>query len=596
MDHMTEKNNTLQVTGVLWDLGDLYGGPTDPAIEQDMTWCAEESRLISSKYGGTVAQLEAAPLFALVGRLEQLEERLGRISTFAYLSFAVATADSKVGALLQKVRELGALVGRETVFFELEWNAVPDERAAALCSDPILAPYHHYLSAMRRYAPHLLTQSEERLLLDLAPVGRGAWNILFEKVMGAMVFGEKKHSEEEVLAALHHPDRETRKQAAADLTAGLREHLHILTHIFNTLLAEKMISDRQRRYPHWASSMHLANEIEEQAVDILIEAVTSRYDIPSRYYSLKKQMLAVDTLYDYDRYAPLPHLPAREISWPQCREMVLDAFSSFSAELGRVGRLFFDRQWIHAPLLPGKRGGAFAHPCVPSVHPYLMVNYTGNIRDVSTVAHELGHGIHQYLAADQGYYNSDTTLVLAETASVFGELLLFHHLVELIDDERERTAFICQKLESIFATVFRQVSMNRFEHAVHTARREQGELGPDEISDYWVTTQRAMFMDSVTLTEDYGVWWSYIPHFLSTPGYVYSYAFGELLVLALYRRYQEQGPAFAGAYLELLAAGGSRTPQELLAPFSIELSDPSFWNGGLQVIDEMLRLVVDTQH
>ena len=302
-------------------------------------------------------------------------------------------------------------------------------------------------------------------------------------------------------------------------------------------------------------------------------------------------MLGLDELIDYDRYAPLPHLPDTNISWDECCEMVLKAFGEFSPQMAEIAGLFFDKGWIHAPLQEGKRGGAFAHPCVPDVHPYVLVNYTGNLRDVSTVAHELGHGVHQYLAAEQGYYNSNTTLVLSETASVFAELLVFNSQLDLLAKKEERNAFICQKLESIFATVFRQISMNRFEDKVHNARREKGELKTEEITGMWLLTQKDMFGDSVSLSENYGIWWSYIPHFLHTPGYVYSYAFGELLVLALYALYKKEGASFVPKYLELLSAGGSQTPYKLVEPFGVNLDDPQFWNDGLKIIDEMLGLV-----
>ncbi|MDX1775663.1 MAG: M3 family oligoendopeptidase, partial [Desulfobulbales bacterium] len=432
---------------------------------------------------------------------------------------------------------------------------------------------------------------EEKLFLELSPVGRGSWTTLFEKVMGHMKFGEKKRTEEEVLADLYNPDRKVRQQAAADLTAGLKGQLHILTYVFNTLLADKMITDRLRQYPAWVSSMNLGNELHDKTVDTLIRAVTARYDIPQRYYRVKQKMLGLEELLDYDRYAPLPHLPEKKISWSESRSMVLDAFEKFSPRMAEIGGYFFDRKWIHAPVQEGKRGGAFAHPCVPDVHPYVLVNYTGNLRDVSTVAHELGHGVHQYLAAAQGYYNSNSTLVLSETASVFAELLVFNAQLELLDDKEEKRAFVCQKLESIFATVFRQVSMNRFEDKVHNARREQGELKTEEVTEMWLTTQRRMFGDSVGLTEDYGIWWSYIPHFLHTPGYVYSYAFGELLVLALYALYKKEGASFVPKYLDLLSAGGNETPYKLLKPFAIDPDDPEFWNAGLQIIDDMLKMV-----
>jgi oligoendopeptidase F len=586
---MSEKiNEQLGTTGVIWNLHDLYASLDDPAIAEDIGRCETEAAGLESRYQGKVAELDADGLLTLVSNLEKLEVTMGRLGTFAFLNFTTQTKSAPAGAFLQKMREVGSRIGKRVVFFELEWSKMEQEKATALLSSPALAHYRHYLESLRRYAPHLLSDAEEKLLIERGPVGRSSWNNLFDKLMGHLKFGKDQRSEEEVLADLYSADREMRRQAADDLTQGLQSQMHILTHTFNTLLADKMIDDRLRKHDSWISSMNLANELEDRTVKALIQAVTSRYDIPQRYYRLKRQLLNLHELTDYDRYAPLPHLPTTTVSWEECRQLVTKAFRGFSPKMAEIASFFFDRNWIHAPLLDGKRGGAFAHSCIPEVHPYVMVNYTGNIRDVSTVAHELGHGVHQYLAAERGYLNSHTPLVLAETASVFGELLLFNHQLELIEEKTERQAFVCQKLESIFATVFRQVSMNRFEDRVHTARRDQGELAAEEISRHWLETQRAMFADSVTLREDYGIWWSYIPHFLSTPGYVYSYAFGELLVLALYKLYQQQGQDFVPEYTRLLAAGGSDSPYELLKPFGVDLNDPAFWQGGLQILDEML--------
>lgn len=584
-------NKELGTTDVKWNLADLYSGYDDQRIESDIAFCKKEAAAVNAEYGGRVERLAAEELHGLVARLESLETRMGKLFTFAFLHFATATHDQQVGAFLQRMREIGSSIGKDTVFFELEWNKIGAERVDTILQDNVLAHYRHYLENMRKYGPHQLSQVEEKLLLEWSPVGRGSWTNLFEKIMGHMKFGEKMRTEEEVLADLYKADREVRKQAALDLTAGLQSQLHILTHVFNTLLADKMISDRLRKYPGWISAMNLGNELEEKTVKVLINAVTARYDIPQRYYRVKQKMLGIDKLLDYDRYAPVPHLPDRMIGWSEGKKMVLDAFAQFSPRMAEIAGYFFDKKWIHAPMQDGKRGGAFAHPCVPEVHPYVLVNYTGNLRDVSTVAHELGHGVHQYLAAAQGYYNSNSTLVLSETASVFAELLVFNSQLELLDREEERKAFICQKLESIFATVFRQISMNRFEDKVHNARRDHGELKTEEVTTMWLQTQDEMFGDSVSLSENYGIWWSYIPHFLHTPGYVYSYAFGELLVLALYGLYKKEGASFVPQYLDLLAAGGSQTPYELVQPFGVDLDDPQFWNNGLQIIDDMLKLV-----
>ena len=585
---MSETTNTqLGTDKVLWNLNDLYGDWNDPALDRDRERCQKLADQIAV-FQGRVHTLSAKECLSLVEQLERLDILLTKLATFAFLCFTTNTADVEASALLQKIEELSAALGSKTIFFQLEWNELPDGQVEKLLADPVLTGYRHYLAAMRRFAPYQLSRPEEQLLQEMSPVGRSAWNLLFEKVMGRMRFGDKGRTEEEVLTDLYAVDREVRRQAASEMTSGLQQQLHVLTHVFNTLAAEKMIIDRLRGYGSWLASMNLENELADSTVTTLITAVTDRYPIVHRYYALKKDLLGLDELVDYDRYAPIPGRDESRIPWSRCRRIVLDSFAAFSPKMAEIAELFFTKNWIHAPIVKNKRGGAFAHPCVPEVHPYVMVNYTGTLRDVSTVAHELGHGVHQYLAAEQGFYNADTPLVLAETASVFAELLVFKAQVRLLDDPAARRAFICGKLESIFATVFRQVAMNRFEDAMHTARRCEGELSSEQLSEFWLACQRPMFGDSVTLRPDYGIWWSYIPHFLGTPGYVYSYAFGELLVLALYGRYQQEGEAFVEKYMTLLAAGGSRSPADLLAPFDITLDDPSFWHGGLDIIEGML--------
>lgn len=586
---MTTTDDSLETAKILWKLADLYSGKDDDKLKEDIKSCKIKAAKLRNNYDGKIDKLSDAELFSLVAALEELESIQGRISTFAYLNFATQTKNPEASAFLQEIKEFNSRISRETVFFELEWNQLDEDKAQQLLDSEELAHYRHYLKSLRRYAPHQLSRSEETLLLEKSPVGRSSWNNLFDKVMGHLKFGENQRSEEQVLTDLYSQDRLIRAQAARELTDGLNSQLHILTHIFNTILADKMIDDRLRKHDSWLSSMNLYNELEHSTVEILVNEVTSRYDIVKRYYQLKTKLLELPKLVDYDRYAPLPHLPKGSIPWPECRKMVIDSFDAFSPEMAEIGDKFFEHNWIHAPLIEGKRGGAFAHPCVPEVHPYIMVNYSGTLRDVSTVAHELGHGIHQYLAAERGYYNSSTTLVLAETASVFAELLLFRTQLATIDDTDQKRAFICQKIESIFATVFRQVAMNRFEDLIHNHRRNKGELAAEDLSTHWLASQQQMFGDSVNLTEDYGVWWSYIPHFLSTPGYVYSYAFGELLVLALYNLYQQDRKKFVPIYLELLSKGGSADPYELLKPFDIDLNAPSFWQGGLKIIDNLLK-------
>ncbi len=586
-----ELNEKLGTKDIVWKISDIYDSPADPTIKEDIAFCEEEAALIRETFAGKLGDLTPAELARLVRRLERIEATIAKVATYAFLNFTTQIKNQEAGAFLQEIRETSSRIAKETVFFELEWSKMEATQADPLLAAGDTAHFSHYLQNIRRYADHMLSQAEETLLIEKAPVGRSSWTNLFDKVLGHIQFGETNRTEEEVLSDLYCPDREVRHKAAEELTDGLKTQLHILTHIFNTLLADKMISDRLRSYPTWINSMNLANELEDETVDILIDTVTSRYDIVKRYYTIKKELLGLDDLKDYDRYAPLPHLPSTTISWEDCRRMVLDGFRAFSPKMAEIASFFFDRSWIHAPVLEGKRGGAFAHPCVPDVHPYVMVNFTGNIRDVSTVAHELGHGVHQYLAARQGYFNSSTPLVLAETASVFAELLIFHDQLDLLTDVADRKAFTCQKLESIFATVFRQISMNRFENMMHNGRREKGELSDAKLSELWLASQREMFGDSVTLTENYGIWWSYIPHFLHSPGYVYSYAFGELLVLSLYNLYKTTGEQFVPKYLYLLSQGGNQSPYELLKPFDVDLNDRNFWQGGLTILDQMLQSI-----
>ena len=590
-------NDQLGTARVAWNLHLLYQAEHD-ALLTDMAWCRGEAKRLAARYSGKVAGLDAAELAVLLRELEDLDEKLGRLESFSFLSFITQTDNAAASALLQQTEELAAEIGRDTIFFRVEWNLVEEARSGVLMAAQELAGYHHYLQTLRSHAPHQLSLQQEELLQELAPTGRSAWNLLFDKVMSQMRFGKKGRSEEEVLSDLYRPERELRQQAAQELTQGLRSHLHILTHIFNTLAQEKMIMDRLRRYPAWISAMNLHNELRPETVATLVETVTANYGIVLRYYRLKRSLLGLDELFDYDRYAPLLEPEAEDkklISWQECQETVLQAFADFSPEMAAIAGRFFEEERIHAPILPGKRGGAFAHPTVPSARPYVLVNYSGRRQDVFTVAHELGHGVHQVLAARQGLYNSETPLVLAETASVFAEMLVFKAMLRQEESAEARRALICQKLESIFATIFRQVAMNRFEQAMHEGRRNLGELSAEQLSTFWFKTQKDMFADSVTLSEDYRLWWAYIPHFLATPGYVYAYAFGELLVLALYARYEQEGQGFAGAYLNLLAAGGSQNPYSLLAAFGIQLDDPVFWQQGLSLVEKLLQQAEDTQ-
>ena len=499
-------NKQLGTSDVIWDLDALYDSTEDELLKDDLDLCIQEAELVKELCSGKMPELEPAVFARVIRRIERIQVNLTRMDTYAFLHFVTQVKNDAAGAFMQKCKEDASLVNRELVFFDLEWAQLDQEKADRLLAAEETAVYRHFLNNIRKYKNHLLSTEKESLLLEIAPVGADSWLTLFEKLMGHLEFGESKRSEEEVLSDLYDASRDVRKKAAAELTEGLESQLHILTHIFNTILADKMIDDRMRSYSSWVSSRNLSNELEDSTVAALVDSTTARYDIVQRYYKIKKELLGLDELQDYDRYAPLPSLPQELVSWQECKTIVLDGFREFSPQMADIANLFFEQNWIHAPLLEGKRGGAFAHPAVPDANPFILVNYTGNLRDVSTVAHELGHGIHQYLARDKGYFNSDTPLVLAETASVFAELLIFHKQVDSITEPAAKKAFICQKLESIFATVFRQISMNRFEDMIHNSRRDQGEISTEELSNLWMQSQRDMFGNSVHLNEHYKIW------------------------------------------------------------------------------------------
>jgi len=573
---------------VRWDLSPMYAGLDDPAIDADLDAAEAEATSISEQLHGKVADLDAPALRDAVERLEALSERVDKVATFAYLNFATDTSDPARGALLQKIGERSTAIGTKVLFFDLEWAAVPDERADELLRDPALEKWDHLLRSARRFRPHLLSEPEEKLVAEKSVTGRSAWVRLFTQVTDAITvpFDGDTLTLDEVMSKIHDPDRAVRHRAGAAVTAALQPGLPVRTFILNTVAADAGIDDRLRNYPSWVAARNLGNEIDDATVDALVTSVTSRYDLPERWYRLKAKLLGLDELTEHDRYAPL--LPdEHKVTWDEARDIVLDSYGSFSSQMADIVSGFFGR-YIDAPPSPGKQGGAFSHPAVPSQHPYVLLNFTGDRRDVMTLAHELGHGVHQVLAARQGQFNAGTPLTLAETASIFGETVTFGRLLAAETDPQARLALVAGRLEDIFASVFRQVAMNRFEDAVHTARRAEGELSTDRIGEEWMRTQRAMFRDSVRLSDEYSTWWSYIPHFIHTPGYVYAYAFGNLLALAIYARYETEGASFVPAYLELLAAGGSDSPNELAKLVGVDLTDPEFWNAGLTVIEHQL--------
>jgi oligoendopeptidase F len=574
-----------------WDLAPLLGGAGDDraGVERMLDEARERASSFAEAHSGKVAELDRAGLREAMRELETIHELIGRVGSYASLRFSVDTADPANGALLQLVQERATEVETLLLFFELEWAALRDDQAEALLADPGLDFCRHYLRSVRRHRPHLLSESEEKVLAEKSISSQAAWSRLFGEVVAALRVNldEQELTLDVALSRLQLPDREVRRAAAAAVSRALEPGLRTRGFIYNTLLYDKSVEDRLRHYPHWLASRNLSNEASDESVMALIEAVRARFDIPQRWYRVKAKLLGIDRLADYDRSAPV----LREdvvYSFAQARDLVLDTYQSFSPQAGEVTRRFFDERWIDAPPRPHKRGGAFCAYTVPSVHPYVLLNYTAQRRDVLTMAHELGHGLHAALAQPQGVFHQSTPLTLAETASVFGEQLVFGRMLAEAADDEHRLALLAEQIDGAIATVFRQMAMNRFEHLVHTRRRSEGELSTDRICESWVEAQSELFGDSVEITEDYRMWWSYVPHFINSPGYVYAYAYGQLLALSVYSRYLDEGESFVPRYIELLSAGGSRSPEELAEIVGIDLTDPGFWDAGLALIQKQL--------
>ncbi len=579
---------------VEWDLSHLLDGAGDDpqsAVDALLDESKRRADAFAERYAGKLAELDGSELVAAMHDLAEIEEIAGRAGTYAHLSFSIDTADPARGQLLQRVEEKGTAIETALLFFHLEWAALDDARAEELLAADGLDFARHHLQTARRYRPHLLSEPEERILTEKTLSGRSAWVRLFEEQTAAITVdladSDEPVSLEIALARLFDPDREVRRDAAERVTTALKPGLRTRAYTFNTLLADKMTDDRLRSYPHWLAARNLSNEASDESVQALIEAVRARYELPRRWYRLKAQMLGIDRLADYDRMAAVTQ-DNEKVPWPEAKEIVLDAYSTFSDELGTLVERFFDESWIDGPVRPGKRGGAFCSYGTPSVHPYVMLNYTYLRRDVLTLAHELGHGVHAALGAGQGVFHMATPLTLAETASVFGETLVFGRLLEASPTPESRLSLLAESIEGSIATVFRQVAMNRFEDLVHTTRRDEGELSVDRFGSLWAQSQEELLGDAVEVTEGYHTWWSYVPHFVATPGYVYAYAYGQLLALAVYGRYEEEGQAFVSSYLDLLSAGGSRSPEELGQIVGVDLADPGFWDKGLDLVERKL--------
>jgi len=579
-----------------WDLSDLYSGRDSEALKRDLVQLASDAEAFRERYQGHLADLSGAALGAAIETYERLQEQSGRIISYASLVHAGDLADSEIGRFFQTMQERINAVSTTLLFFTLGLNRINDADLAAKQADPALARYRPWLRDTRAFRPHQLSDEIEKLLHEKYVAGRAAWTRLFDETIANLRFpiGDKELTEAEALNLLSDRDRETRHEAALVIGDVLGKNARTFALITNTLAKDKEIEDRWRRFARPISSRNLANFVEDEVVDALIAAVRDSYPrLAHRYYKLKAGWFGVAQLPFWDRNAPLPEDEDREIPWCEAEETVLSAYGALSPELAAIGRRFFAGRWIDAPVRPGKASGAFAHPTVPSAHPYLLLNYQGRVRDVMTLAHELGHGVHQVLAAKQGYLMADTPLTLAETASVFGETLTFRSLLAREIDPRRRKIMLAAKVEDMLNTVVRQIAFASFEIKVHDERRE-AELTPDKLGEIWLEVQRESLGPALSLDDPYRYYWTYIPHFIHTPFYVYAYAFGDCLVNSLYAVYQDAHQGFAEKYLELLKAGGTLRHGDLLAPFGLDAANPFFWSKGLSVIagfiDELEQL------
>ncbi len=578
-----------------WDLTDLYPVPNGPEMEADFSRAATEARAFQAAYAGKLADLPGAALATALAEYERIEETLGRLASYAQLQFSQDSSDPVTGQFYQSVSERVTAISSDLIFLGLELNRIEDQVLETKLADPALARYRPFLRDLRVFRPHQLSDEVEKLLHEKEVTGRSAWSRLFDETVAGMrvtIRGEEL-TVSAALNKLSDRDRSVRQDAAAAIGEGFQKNIRLFSLVTNTLAKDKEIADTWRKYPRPTSSRNRSNMVEDEVVDALSTAVSENYArLSHRYYALKAKWLGLEKLEHWDRNAPLPEDLDGEIPWADARDRVLSAYAGFSPELASVGKRFFDHAWIDATLRPGKSGGAFAHPTVPSVHPYLLVNYHGKTRDVMTLAHELGHGVHQIMAAEQGYLMSGTPLTLAETASVFGEMMTFRALLDAETDPKRRRIMLASKVEDMLNTVVRQTAFYQFETLLHDARRN-GELTADQIGDLWMQVQTASLGPAFHFTPEYKVYWAYIPHFVHSPFYVYAYAFGDCLVNALYAEFQSGHPGFEQKYLDMLKAGGTKRHKELLAPFGLDASDPAFWGRGLDIIsgfiDELER-------
>jgi oligoendopeptidase F len=581
-----------------WNLADLYESPDSPRIEADLSGAEARARAFSDSHAGRLAALSGRDLAAAMETFQSIDEILGRVMSYAQLLFSADSTDATAGQFYQSMMERCTSISAHILFFRLELNRIEDAVLEAKFADPAFAAWRPYLRDLRVWRKHQLSDELERFVHDREVTGRSAWSRLFDETVAGMrvpLAGEQL-TVNAALNKLSDPDRAVRAAAATAVGQAFEERVKLFSLITNTLAKDKEIIDTWRHLPRPGSDRNLSNVVEDEVVDALVTAVVGDFPrLSHRYYALKAKWLGLEKLQHWDRNAPLPGDDDRKIAWPDAERIVLGAYNRFDEGLGSIGARFFQNNWIDAAPRDGKAGGAFAHPTVPSVHPYILMNFHGRTRDVMTLAHELGHGVHQVLAGEQGYLMAGTPLTLAETASVFGEMLTFRALLDAETDPARRRLMLAGKVEDMLNTVVRQIAFYRFETLLHDERR-RGELLPERIGEIWLQVQRESLGPAFEFTPEYHVYWAYVPHFIHSPFYVYAYAFGDCLVNALYAVFQSGHPGFQAKYREMLRAGGTKVHKDLLAPFGLDASDPAFWRRGLDVIAGFIDELEATQH
>ena len=582
-------------TGIRWDLGDLYSAHDDPSIEATLIDCRARAEKFAEQFRRLLQDpksLTAATVFQALEEIEIIYEALGRAGSYAGLLYAADTAKPEYQDLEQRVEQRSTEVRNLLLFFELEWLKFDDAVANRILADPSLAAYHHYLASLRRYRPHTLTEPEEKILNERDNTGRNAFGRLFSEVTSSLAFTLERNGKKEelnlsqILSLLHDADRALRQRAMETLYEELSQHGQVLTFVYDTLIQDNLTMDRLRRYPDPLAQRHLSNEIEGKAVQTMMAVTEENYGLAHDYFDLKAKLLQLPRLALYDQYAPVGK-EVRPFPYNQAQQVILEAFEAFDPRFRQIADEFFAKNWIDAEIRKGKRGGAFCASPSPQLHPYILCNYDDNLRDVMTVAHELGHGLHGCLSRKQNYFNYDTPLTTAETASVFGEMLVFDYLLARQTDPQVQIALLAGKLEDIFATVFRQNVLTRFEELAFAARKEK-RLTPEALGNLWLEANGKYYGDAVEMPDGYRWGWSYIPHFIHSRFYCYSYVFGQLLVLALYRMYKDEGKTFVPKYLALLEAGGSDSPDALLKPLGVNIDDATFWRKGFEEIQPLV--------